>query len=160
MLAVAHRHGEPAEYGDALAYLKQVPTQSLTIVSAFDLLEHLDRETCLDILKEARRTLAPDGLLLAKVPNGASPWSNAVFHSDLTHQVLYTPTSFTLMMSLAGFGTCECRELRPAPVSWKGRVRAFLWPVVRAVYQLCDVIETGSTGFPVKTRVMLARATH
>jgi hypothetical protein len=62
--------------------------------------------------------------------------------------------------SLARFGVCECSEMRPVLASWKGWIRACLWRVLRAVYQVCDVIETGATGFSVKTRVMLARVTR
>jgi SAM-dependent methyltransferase len=160
MLAVAQHCGLPAENGEALTYLREVPSNSLAVVSAFDILEHLAPETCLELLIEVRRALEADGLLLVKVPNGASPWSNAVFHSDLTHQVLYTPASLTQMMSMAGFGSCECREVPPAAVSLKGCVRACLWPLVRAAYQFLDLIETGSPGFDVKTRVMLARVTN
>lgn len=157
MLEVARARHPDVVHQDALEYLSGVAPASLDVISAFDFLEHLHKDLLFDALVLCRRALRPSGTLLAKIPNGSSPWAGAVFHADLTHHTLLTSHSFQQVARLAGFSTCEFREVGPVPRRIVGNVRWLLWRAVRSAYRLLNAIETGAPGSVVLTRVMLVR---
>src|SRR5205823_4679103 len=84
MLAACRQLGFDVRQEDAVAFIASAPTASFGVVSAFDFLEHLSRDSALGLLREARRIVTPDGVVLIKVPNGASPYVGDIFFSDLT----------------------------------------------------------------------------
>jgi 2-polyprenyl-3-methyl-5-hydroxy-6-metoxy-1,4-benzoquinol methylase len=144
---------------DAIELVHQLPSGTYGVVSAFDFLEHLPRNDALALLRESRRLLASPGVMFIKVPNGASPVVSDMFHSDLTHETLFTPSSIAQLASLAGFSSCDVREVGPVPHGVRSVVRYGLWTVVRSWYRLLQAIETGSPGADVVTQVMLVRLT-
>jgi SAM-dependent methyltransferase len=159
MLSACEEMGLRIYREDAIACARRLPTGAYGVVSAFDFLEHLRQNDLLELLREARRLLSPGGVMLIKIPNGASPVVGDVFYSDLTHETLLTPASIAQLASLAGFTRCDVREVGPAPHGIRSVVRYALWKGVRAFYRLLNAIETGSPGARVLTRVMLVRLT-
>jgi SAM-dependent methyltransferase len=142
---------------DAVEYVRDLPEASFGIISAFDFVEHLTRATALALLREARRVLRPGGVMLIKVPNGASPCVGDIYFSDLTHESMWTPASIAQVAVLAGFAHCDVREVGPVPHGVRSYLRHILWQGVRSCYRLRNAIETGSPGSDVMTRVMLVR---
>jgi SAM-dependent methyltransferase len=61
--------------------------QSLDLVVAFDVLEHLELEALEALLAGVHVVLRPGGCLLARVPSGDSPFGRATQHGDLTHRL-------------------------------------------------------------------------
>jgi SAM-dependent methyltransferase len=59
--------------------------RSFDLVVAFDVLEHLDPAALLELLLETKRVLKPHGVLLAKFPNGDSPFGLMNQNGDVTH---------------------------------------------------------------------------
>ena len=157
MLASARRLGLRVTKDDARAFLERTEPASWNVVSFFDVVEHFPKPAALDLLRAARRALAPGGACFVKVPNEASPWGAGVTASDLTHETSFTPESLGALARLAGFEHVEHREVGPVPHGWKGRVRRALWGGLRAAYAAASVIETGSPGAGVYTRILLTR---
>jgi len=62
------------------------PAERFDLVVAFDVLEHLAIEQTEALLQAMRARLAPDGLVVARVPSGDSPFSRAIQHGDMTHR--------------------------------------------------------------------------
>jgi hypothetical protein len=157
MLSACQDVGLNVRREDATEFVQHLPSGAYGIVSAFDFLEHLSRNEALALLREARRLLAPAGVMFIKVPNGASPAVGDMFFSDLTHESLFTPSSIAQLASLAGFSRCDVREVGPVPHGVRSAVRCALWKGARMWYRFLNAIETGSPGAEVITRVMLVR---
>jgi O-antigen chain-terminating methyltransferase len=71
---------------DAFSYIKSRPDNSISILSAFHLVEHLDFNILQELIKESLRVLKPGGLIILETPN---PENIAVgtknFYIDPTH---------------------------------------------------------------------------
>lgn len=73
------------------AYLGQLPGDqdshraTFDAIVAFDVLEHLTREEIAGVLALFAELLRPDGKLLARFPNGHSPFGRLYQYGDATH---------------------------------------------------------------------------
>jgi SAM-dependent methyltransferase len=159
MLATCHADGLRVEAEDVWKYLERTPNERWDVVSAFDILEHFSKDDGFQLLREVRRVLKPGGTCFVKVPNAASPWGYEVTASDLTHEASYSPYSLMQLATIAGFNKCEVREVGPAPGSLASRARGAMWLALRSLYAALNVIETGSPGSGVYTRVMVGKLT-
>ena len=86
MLEACHELGLPATEGDAIADLKKRPDNSLSLVSAFHMVEHITFDMLLTLVEEALRVLAPGGILLMETPNPENlSVGTSSFYLDPTH---------------------------------------------------------------------------
>jgi SAM-dependent methyltransferase len=60
-------------------------TQQFDLIVAFDVFEHLTVEELIDLLTFSRTILCPRGRILARFPNGGSPFGAFWQNSDITH---------------------------------------------------------------------------
>jgi SAM-dependent methyltransferase len=74
-------------YPDCNGMFEQLGAESLDLVVAFDVLEHLELGELEGLLQSVHHTLRPGGCILARVPSGDSPFGRAVYHGDLTHRL-------------------------------------------------------------------------
>lgn len=116
MLAACQARGLQVSQGDALAHLQTLPAQSLLLISAFHVVEHLVLADLQRLLAEAQRVLVPDGLLILETPNPENLLvGSAHFYIDPTHQ---RPLPSQLLAFLAehhGFGRVEVLRLQHEP---------------------------------------------
>lgn len=158
MLASCRSRGLAVVCADVMELLSRTSDATYDVVSAFDLLEHFQKDDGFRLLQAIRRVLKPGGICLLKLPNAASPWGFMVTASDLTHEGAYTPHSLKQVTHLAGFSGCVLREVGPVPTSSVAWVRGVLWRILRTVYKGLLLIETGAPGQEnVYTQVMLAK---
>lgn len=86
MLAACQERGLTGQLGDALSTLKGLPSESLALVSAFHLVEHLPFEEVQILVQEALRVLVPGGLLVLETPNSENlTVGTSSFYLDPTH---------------------------------------------------------------------------
>ena len=86
MLAACQERGLTGQLGDALSTLKELPSESLALVSAFHLVEHLPFEAVQILVQEALRVLVPGGLLVLETPNSENlTVGTSSFYLDPTH---------------------------------------------------------------------------
>ena len=86
MLAACQERGLTGQLGDALSTLKGLPSESLALVSAFHLVEHLPFEAVQILVQEALRVLVPGGLLVLETPNSENlTVGTSSFYLDPTH---------------------------------------------------------------------------
>ena len=144
-------------HGDVISFLTDNPRR-FDLLIGFDIVEHLYKDEALRFLDSAYNALRDDGRLVLQTPNAASPWGGAVQYGDFTHEVGYSPAGLSRVMRLAGFADIECRECDPprAGYSASSAIRAALWQCIRLSLSACNIIETGSRGDGVWTRVFLA----
>jgi len=100
--------GLQAVHGDARSYLDGLEAESLGLVTAMHLVEHLSHEQLFRLLQAALRALAPGGLLILETPNPRNLLVGAGdFYRDFTHLKPLFPD--TLRFLLEHFGYAEAR---------------------------------------------------
>jgi O-antigen chain-terminating methyltransferase len=87
MVQTARERGHDVVAGDAIAYLRGLPADSLGAITAFHLVEHLPFPVLMNLLEEANRTLRPGGAILFETPNPECLVVGACnFYYDPTHR--------------------------------------------------------------------------
>ena len=74
---------------DALA----AANERFDLIVAFDVFEHWDKPTLVASLVQFAALLGPDGQLLARFPNGQSPFGRVHQYGDPTHQTVLSASS-------------------------------------------------------------------
>jgi SAM-dependent methyltransferase len=128
------------------------------VLTALNILEHLNQDDLLTVLREGKRVLKPGGTLIALVPNAFSPFGSSTRYWDMTHKWAFTPGNFRQLASLSGFDEkIDFRECSPVPHGLFSSVRYLLWQFLRAVVAAWLLIEVGTTRERVYTMNMLVR---
>jgi 2-polyprenyl-3-methyl-5-hydroxy-6-metoxy-1,4-benzoquinol methylase len=141
---------------DVMEFLQQT-TRTFDLIVAFDLIEHLEKMDLLTFLAECYSVLKPGGRIVFQTPNAASPFFGSVRYGDLTHELAVTPVLLGQLMSRAKFSDISAREAPPVPYAYspKSTLRYFAWQIIRGLFSLVDIVETGSRGSAIYTRVFL-----
>jgi 2-polyprenyl-3-methyl-5-hydroxy-6-metoxy-1,4-benzoquinol methylase len=158
-VALARQVSPRVQQVDALSYLSGCK-ESLDLITALDLIEHLEKDAILRLIEACHLALHPGGRLAVQLPNGNSPFVGEIFCGDFTHQTCLTPGSLAAVLRLCDFKDITAREACPAPAmgSPLRTFRWLLWQFVRAGVVLYNLLETGRTGDRVLTRVFLMSA--
>lgn len=113
-LESAQAKGLDARQMDARTALEQTPDNSLSVVTAHHLIEHLPFRDVAWITREALRVLAPGGMLLFETPNVRNVLVGATsFHNDPTHLKPMTEPVMSVLLETVGFHPVETRFLNP-----------------------------------------------
>jgi len=106
---------------DLFRWLDAQDDASLRAVVAMHVVEHLPLELQIRLVFEARRVLAPGGLLVLETPNALSLSTAATnFWVDPTHERPVHPAFLDFLAVEAGFGDIELRPLHPMELSFQG----------------------------------------
>ena len=98
--------------GNGLDYLRQQPAQSLGLVTAFHVVEHLSSDDLVVLLEEAARVLVPGGMAIFETPNPANVTvSTFSFYLDPSHRHPLPAPLLKFLCNAAGFGRSEVLEL-------------------------------------------------
>lgn len=104
MLAACHERGLRAELTDAVAALRACADNSLALVSAFHLVEHVPFEVLQTLIAEALRALQPGGLLIMETPNPENLSVGATsFYLDPSHEKPLPPMLLGFLAEYAGY---------------------------------------------------------
>ena len=116
MLAACRERGLNATHADALATLRALPDDSLALVSAFHLVEHIPFDDVRTLIAEALRALQPGGLLIMETPNPENLVVGAGdFYNDPSHLRPVPPKLLLFAAEHAGFGRQRVLRLQEAP---------------------------------------------
>jgi O-antigen chain-terminating methyltransferase len=106
--------GLNVQEGDAFGALSERKNSSVSLLTAFHLIEHMDFPDQLRFIYEAHRVLRPGGILIAETPNvGNVDVGASGFYHDPTH---IRPVPWPLakfMAEYTGFAEAEIRFLNP-----------------------------------------------
>jgi len=101
---------------DALTALKETPDNSLAIVSALHLVEHLPLDTLMAIATEAHRVLMPGGLLLLETPNSENIYTGiSNFYLDPTHNKPIPAELLKFLTQYCGFDRSSIVRVNQMP---------------------------------------------
>jgi len=113
-IAEAREAGLAVEEMDARAALANAGDDSLSVISAHHLIEHIPFRDVAWIAREALRVLAPGGLLIFETPNPRNVLVGATsFHNDPTHLRPLTDPVLGVLLETAGYHPVETRFLHP-----------------------------------------------
>ena len=87
---------------DSTGWLEQ-HTEQFDVVTMHHLIEHVDAQEGLRLLRAARQALRPNGLIIVQTPNMNATSANFSRYIELTHVTGYTDSSLAEAMKLSGF---------------------------------------------------------
>lgn len=125
--------GLSASVGNALEAVREA--RDLSLVAAFDLLEHLSKNDAVRLLLDAHSALKPGGALIIQCPctdgfTGAHDWGN-----DLTHRWAPSSNALGQMLKAAGFNKVILVDttLPRYPMTWRSSIKRAARTAARAV---------------------------
>ena len=131
---------------DGLRYLKSLESESIDLITAIDVLEHLTKPCLFSLADELYRVLRPGGVLVTHQPNGEGIFSGAILYGDITHENAFTRVSIAQVFLAAGFSEVKSFEDKPIVHGVKSAVRRVLGDfVLRPVYKFLVAVECGGS---------------
>jgi O-antigen chain-terminating methyltransferase len=108
--------GFAADQGDILRMLAAVRDESLSVVTAFHVLEHVAFSDVLEVIDQAVRVLKPGGIVIFETPNPANVFVGSNnFYLDPTHRHPIPSDLLAFVMEARGFCDPKVMPLSPYP---------------------------------------------
>lgn len=106
--------GLDARVADLFTYLPTVRADSVGVLTAFQLVEHVNVSRLVELVDEAFRVLRPGGLMILETPNPTNLSVGAAsFFRDPTHLRVVHPEFLDFLARHCGFERTEVRYLHP-----------------------------------------------
>ena len=91
---------------DANDYVAKVSgARTFDRIVLFDILEHMELDDAIQLLKGLRSILSKGGKVLLRMPNVSSPWGQRMFYGSFDHVTPYTPDRVKELAFMTGY-TC------------------------------------------------------
>jgi O-antigen chain-terminating methyltransferase len=104
MIAHCKKSGLNVWCENALSYLNSQPDNSVNLITAFHVIEHLSAGEKISFINEAHRVLSNEGILVLETPNPENILvSTYSFYYDPTHITPVPPESLNFMLKESGF---------------------------------------------------------
>lgn len=117
MVSVCREKGMEAVHTDAISYLGSLESNSVSVLTAFQVIEHMSKSEVTKLIKEAYRVLKKDGLLILETPNICNLEVGAAsFHIDPTHINAVHPSYLQFMAEYFGYTKAEIEYWKQADV--------------------------------------------
>ena len=148
---IARARGLPVERGDLFPYLEARP-QSLDVVIALDILEHLDRDELLRFFDLCREALRPGGRLIAKTANANSLLASRFRYLDFTHEIIFTERSLRAAFLASGLHPVWIGGEKIRPFTLAAWIRWVVAATGRALWRTYLISELGreAVGIPLE----------
>jgi 2-polyprenyl-3-methyl-5-hydroxy-6-metoxy-1,4-benzoquinol methylase len=114
MIKHAHARGFDARPASLEALL--MANERFDLVVAFDVLEHWDKPTLVASLTQFAGLLNADGQVLARFPNGQSPFGRVHQYGDLTHQTVLSASSILQLANMTNFAVVRVGNACTVPI--------------------------------------------
>ena len=116
--------------GDAVEYLSAAPGDSVGAVTAFHIVEHLEINALLALVREAYRVVRPGGIVVFETPNPENVVvGSCSFYHDPTHRRPIPPPTLSFYLRHVGFSNVTVTSLAPLNLV-EGPVSDALKPIV------------------------------
>ena len=118
MQKVCKEKGLDVSCEEVVLWLKAQEENSLSVVTAFHVLEHVAFSLVLSWVTEIYRVLEPGGVIIFETPNPENVLVGShTFYHDPTHRNPLTPTLMSFLARYVGFARVEIVRLHPYPDS-------------------------------------------
>lgn len=97
----ARDRGHEVFCGNAVSVLEEL-TGSFDLIVLFDVCEHLTLPELVEFFAAARGLMAPEAVVLARFPNGGSPFNGLAQYGDATHVTTLTGTKIDQIGRISG----------------------------------------------------------
>ncbi|MEA2019905.1 MAG: glycosyltransferase [Campylobacterota bacterium] len=99
---------------DAISYLKSSQNNSISLITGFHIIEHLDTfDDILELLDESLRVLKPNGMIIFETPNPRNILvSSSDFYLDPTHQTPLHPLTMKFFTQKLGFKNVQALVIK------------------------------------------------
>ena len=116
--AVMIEHGRARGFDARSASLEALvaANERFDLIVAFDVFEHWDKATLIASLRQFGDLLTPGGQVLARFPNGQSPFGRVHQHGDLTHQTVLSESSILQLANMTDFAVARVGNACSVPV--------------------------------------------
>lgn len=118
--ATAKGRGHQVYCGSATTVLERI-TGSFDLIVLFDVCEHLTVPELVDLFAAVRPRLAPNGAVLARFPNGGSPFGGVAQHGDATHVTTLTGSKIDQIGQVSGLRLRAQFEAYASDITEKGK---------------------------------------
>lgn len=142
--------------GDIIEYLENNPN-CFDLITGYDIIEHFYKDEVIRFLNAACSALQPGGRLIIQTPNAESIWGTHHRYNCFTHETCFNPNSLKRIMQLAGFTNIEAKECLPPPYGYSisSSIRYVFWKIISVFLKFYNLVETGSLGSGIYTRIFL-----
>ncbi len=141
MVKECRKAGFDVKEGDALDLIKNIPSDSLSLVTAFHVIEHLTFNYLKELLSECNRVLATGGILLLETPSIDNiSVSTKLFYTDPTHINPINPDSFIYFLNNVGFDASKYFYINGGPLQESNP--AYLTRLLNGIAQDICIIAT------------------
>lgn len=111
------------------------PDRRFDVIMLIDVIEHLGAAGFDVLFSLADKHLKPDGVIIARFPNGQSPFSGWYQYGDMTHDKPLTPDAISQMIQPRGYRLIRAQNPRPLPRRLGARIK------YTAAYLFRDIVE-------------------
>jgi 2-polyprenyl-3-methyl-5-hydroxy-6-metoxy-1,4-benzoquinol methylase len=155
-VALSRQVAKDVTEGNAMDFL-DAHVEQFDLITALDVIEHFHKDEVLRFLSAAHGSLRPKGRLILQTPNAGRATGLQQLYGDFGHEVGFTPTMLSRLLSHVGFEHIAARECPPPPYGYSlsSSLRFLLWQVIRLPQMALNVIETGAVGDRILTRAFL-----
>lgn len=130
--------------------------RDVSLVTMFDVIEHLTRGEAIAALTSIAETLTPDGVLVLRTPNVDAPLGTVLSYGDLTHELHLNKTSVLELFASLPFSTVTVLPVVSVGGSILARViRSIITPLVTYGRRLTHIQQGISWNATVATPNML-----
>lgn len=157
-VTLARRSGlETVVLGDAMEFLQGMDSRPDAIL-AIDFLEHLSKAEVVDLLVSARERLKSGGVMIARLPNAASPFFGRLQYGDLSHDTAFSERSIKQALNLAGFESVSVSAVNPIVHGVVSALRFVVWSSFAFALRVVLIAETGVLRGHIVTQNMMVIA--
>lgn len=143
---LAHQLGvAEVRQGDLIGFMQE-SKKTYDVLFLMDVLEHLDKQSVVDLLELVRQSLISGGRAIIHVPNGEGLFGMRIRYGDFTHENCFTPQSIQQVLSACGFQSVTVFEDVPVIHGPKSFLRSIIWHTLTARDRLLLMAETGARG--------------
>jgi len=126
-----------------------------SLITAFNILEHLDRPEMFQLMDLVVRALRPGGRFFAMVPNANGLFGSQVRYADFTHEMSFTPLSVLQLCQVVDLRIIRIFENGPVPHGLPSALRWAVWQVIRGGLLMARIAEGADWKWPVFTQDLL-----
>jgi len=148
---------ETVVIGDMCKFLASHENE-FDLITGFDIIEHFRKDELVTLVKLIEGALRLGGRVILQTPNADSPWGCSLRYGDLTHELLFNPHSLTTLLKSCSLSNIESRPCGPYVHGVKSLVRVGLWNLIAHGLRLWNLIEMGTEGSGVYSRIFLISA--